>query len=283
MGPLDPVPEGDVGKNQSGVPPGSPGGDVPVPREQAPPPERLRLQISLEDVPEPISTLFQKLAKPHVESKLRGFVKDYSPVLTPILTAVIAGVVAFYGSRFDDHVSKDTLDKITTEFVSAKGDPNTTAITAMKLAAYGDKALPAVKIALGAKDKNLRDGAVTIAAQMYYGETIDRGDLTEAMLKYYDNPVLRLGVLEWFATVESSPVPLSDKNGKAALVKVRQTFVPSEGKCAEQGKDLAQAAANFLSAAESLAGRKDLALAMDALCPDSFGVHATLKQVLESR
>ncbi|MFZ1007043.1 MAG: hypothetical protein WAN65_09410 [Candidatus Sulfotelmatobacter sp.] len=174
----------------------------------------------MEDVPEPISSLFQKLAKPHVESRLRGFVRDYSPVLTPILTAVIAGIVAFYGSKFDDRVSKDTLDKITTEFVQG-GDAN---ITAMKLAAYGDKALPAVKIALGAQEPKLRDGAVKIAAQMYFGETVDRGDLTKAMLKYYDNPVLRQGVLEWFATVESSPVPLSDKECEVVLGKMKKTF-----------------------------------------------------------
>lgn len=54
------------------------------------PPGKARLQISMEDVPEPVLNLLQKLAKPHKESWMRGFVKDYSSLLTPLLTAVIA-------------------------------------------------------------------------------------------------------------------------------------------------------------------------------------------------
>jgi len=278
VGPLDPVPENEALKEPSGAQRGSDGSTAFEPSVRAGTPEKLHLQISLEDVPEPISSLFQKLANPHRESKLRGFVKDYSSLLTPILTAIITGLVAFYGYKFDDHVSKDTLDKITTEFVGGAD----ASMTAMRLAAYGDKALPAVKIALGAKKASIRDGAVEIAAQMYFAETVDREDLAKAMLTYYDNPVLRIGVLEWLATIESSLVPLSDNDSKAAFGKLKQTFGSVGGRCAEQGPDMAQAAANFLSAG-SIGDRRDFVLGMDEHCPkdkEFDGTHKILHEAL---
>jgi hypothetical protein len=242
--------------------------------------ERLRLQISLEDVPESVAGLLQKLAKPHSESRLRGIVKDFSSLLTPILTALIAGLVAFIGYEFDDHVSRDTLDKITTAFVSEGSDPN---VTAMKIAAYGDKALPAVRMALGIKEPKLRNGAVKIAAQMYFTETVGRDSLTKKMLKYYDNPVLRLGVLEWFSTIESSQIPLSDEYREAFFQKLQKTFGAAGENCEDQGPDMAGAAANLLMTGP-LANRKNFVLGMDQHCPKSFdAVHRTLRDALESR
>jgi hypothetical protein len=241
--------------------------------------DKLRIEVSLEDIPEPVSGLLQKLAKPHSESRFHGFVKDYSTLLTPILTAIIAGIVSFFAYKFDDHVSRDTLDKITTEFVQGNTDPN---VTAMRLAAYGDKALPAVKIALGTRNPMLRKGAVQIAAQMYFAETVRRDSLTKSMLEFYDNPVLRLGVLEWFSTIESSPVPLSDKYREAVFRKLQDTFNFDKDpkSCEVQGADLAGAVATLL-AVGPLANRKDFLLAMDKSCPKDFsGVHATLKGVL---
>jgi hypothetical protein len=240
----------------------------------------LRLKVSLEDVPESVTSLLQNLAKPRSESRLRGIVKDYSSMLTPLLTALIAALVAFFGYEFDDHVSRDTLDKITTEFVRGNDDPN---VTAMKLAAYGEKALPAVRMALGIQDPKLRNGAVKIAAQMYFTETVGRNSLTKSMLKYYDNPVLRLGVLEWFSTIEGSQIPLSDRHREAVFEKMQQTFGAAGENCEDQGPEMAGAAANLLLTGP-LANKKPFVLGMDQHCPKTFdAVHRTLRDALESR
>jgi len=239
--------------------------------------QRLSLKISVEDLSEPISSALKKIATPHREPTLRSFVKDYSSLLTPILTAVIAAIVGYFGYRFDDHISKDTLDRITTEFVQGGTDPN---ITAMKLAAYGEKALPAVKVALGAKEPRVRDGAVQIAAQMYFEETVDRKKLTRDLLKFYDNPVLRLGVLEWLSTVQSSPIPLPDCQQNDAFKKLQQTFGPTGEKCSDQDAAIAGAAANLLLA--GLGNRRDFVAGMEQHCPKDFdGTHKTLEEILK--
>lgn len=243
-------------------------------------PDELRLHISLEGVPESVSALFQKLGKPASESKLKGIIKDYLPALTPVATALFTGLVAFYGIKFNDQLTRDTLDKITSEFVEKKGDPN---IAAMKLAAYGDKALPAVWIALGAEDPQLRNGAVKIAEQMSYEGAIDPRTLSEAMLKHYkNNPVLRLGVLEWLSGMESEN-RLSEAEAKDAFRHVQETFGLGGERCADQEEDLAEAAADFL-AAGSLAGTNDFVRGMDAHCPKDYtGVHKTLQDMAGSR
>jgi hypothetical protein len=240
----------------------------------------LRLKVSLEGVPEPVTSLLQNLAKPRSGSRLRGIVKDYSSLLTPILTALIAALVAFFGYEFDDHVSRDTLDKITTEFVRGNDDPN---VTAMKLASYGEKALPAVRMALGIQDPKLRNGAVKIAAQMYFTETVGRDRLTKSMLKYYDNPVLRLGVLEWFSTIEGSQIPLSAPQREAVFEKMQKTFGSAGEKCEDQGPEMAGAVADLLLTGP-LANRKSFVLGMEQHCPKTFdAVHRTIRDALESK
>lgn len=241
--------------------------------------DKLRIEVSLEDVPEPVSGLLQKLAKPHSESKLRGFVKDYSTLLTPIMAAIVAAVVAYFGNKFDDHISKDTLDKITTEFVKGDSDPN---LTAMKLAAYGDKALPAVKIALAADDQDLRNGAVQIASQMYFTETVDRESLTKSMLNYYDNPVLRLGVVEWFSTIESSQVPLGDLYRNALLQKLQKTFGDAGERCKDQDAQVAQAVSSLLLTGP-WATNKAFTSGMNKNCPGNAAAHTNSASARESK
>jgi hypothetical protein len=246
-------------------------------------PEQLHLHISLEGMPDSVSALFQKLAKGSSDSRwssrLRAFFKDYLPALTPIATAVFAGLVGFYGSKFNDQLTRDTLEKITTEFVEKRGDN----IAAMKLAAYGDKALPAVWIALGSDDPTLRNGAVKIAKQMYFEETVEHKALIGAMLKHYrNNPGLRLGILEFLGELESAD-QLSPEDSRCALGLIKDTFGSDGQQCAGQGADLAGAAADFLSAG-SFPDAMDFVRGMDAHCPKDFtGVHKTLQDIAGSK
>src|SRR5215467_14009349 len=124
-------------------------------------PERLDVHISLEGIPSSITDAIANLGKPtEAKSKFRTFLKDYLPALTPIATAVISVAISIYTYRANDHRSTEALDKTVSEFGSTNLDERAREISAIRLAAYGDKALPAVKMVLGANDRDLRTGGV---------------------------------------------------------------------------------------------------------------------------
>lgn len=241
--------------------------DPTVKAVSEPVPEKFDLHISLGGVPSSLSTLFEKLAEPAGRSWLRDFVKDYLPALTPIATAILTGLIAVYGIKFNNQLLRDTLDKITTEFVEGKGDPT---IAAIKLSAYGDKALPAVRIVLAAEDARLRGGGVLIVQQMYLEETVNRKKLVRELFHYYDNPVLRRGVLEWLVKMDRQ---LSPVDSREALDKLKMSFGSDGQHCAEQDAQdsgqVAQEAANFLSIWH-FEDSSDLVLGLVQHCPDNF-------------
>src|SRR6266568_110564 len=208
--------------------------------------------------------------------------KDYIPALTPLAAVFISYLVFHYTDKFNERTSAsasaEMLGKLVSEVAQQKDD-NAKTIEAMKLAAYGEQALPAVKIVLGADDADLRDGGVRVAKRMYLAETVDRGKLTEKMIEYYDNAFLRLGVLEWFADIESEdPRPLSDKESNGLLFKLKETFGSNAENCVQQGPDMAFGAAQFLSA-WSNDGSKSFVGGMKEHCPKTdtwAGVHKEL-------
>jgi hypothetical protein len=219
-------------------------------------PERMELHISLERMPDALSNLLSKLAKPHSEPSFKRFVKDYLPALTPIATALFTGLVAFYGIRFNNQLIHDTLDKITTEFVEKKGkDPG---IAALKLAAYGDKALPAVRMVLASEDDDLRIGGELIAQQMYLEKTVPHKELIKELTDDYDNPVLRLGVVEFLGRMGTQLDP-PDRDRALAKLSDRETGLGLAGEnCASQDDRITFAEANVLLAWSSLTSQEFL-------------------------
>ena len=231
-------------------------------------PEKLDLRISLEGIPNALASAVENLAKPAKPApKLRTFLKDYLPALTPIATVVISVAVSVYTYRANDHSSTEALDKIISEFGGNNNDDRARAIAAIKLAAYGDKALPAVKMVLGSDDPHLRTGGVLVAKQMYRAETVERTELTNKMLGYYsaNDRLLRRGVLEWLVEMEHQ---LSDEESRLAYNMLKQSFGPYGELCAAQDETVALDAANFLFI-WSFRDSKDLVLGLSRECRDS--------------
>ena len=209
-------------------------------------PEKLDLHVSLEGIPKALAGAIIELAKPaQPASKLRIFLKDYLPALTPIATVVISVAISIYTYRANDHRSTEALDKTVSEFGSKNLDERSREIAAIRLAAYGDKALPAVKMVLGASDRDLRTGGVLVAQQMYRAQTVDRKKLTNEILGYYaaNDRFLRLGVLEWLVAMENQ---LSVDDSRLAYKLLQDSFGPHGELCSTQDEDVALEAAKFL-------------------------------------
>jgi hypothetical protein len=230
-------------------------------------PEKLDLRISLEGIPNALASAVENLAKPAKPApRLRTFLKDYLPALTPIATVVISVAVSVYTYKANDHRSTEALDQIISVF-GGNNDDRARAIAAIRLAAYGEKALPAVRMVLGSDDPQLRSGGVLVAEQMYRAETVNHEELTKKMLGYYsaNDRLLRRGVLEWLVEMEHQ---LSDDEGRLAYDMLKQSFGPHGELCAAQDETVALEAANFLFI-WSFTDSKDLVLGLARECRDS--------------
>jgi hypothetical protein len=230
-------------------------------------PEKLDLRISLEGIPSALATAVENFAKPtKPASRLRTFLKDYLPALTPIATIVISVMVTVYTYNSEHNRSAEALDKILSEFGGDKEDDRARAIGAIKLAAYGDKALPAVKMVLGSDDAHLRSGGVLVAKQMYRAETIKRGKLTREILGYYaeNDRFLRLSVMDWLVEMGRQ---LSDEESRLAYDMIKQSFGDHAERCAAQDEAVTLQAANFLFI-WSFSDSKTLVVGMARECRD---------------
>jgi len=258
--------ENERSKTESDEPVNAAASRVSEPAVRGSMPDKLDLRVSLDSVPHLLAKAVENLAeaaKP--ESKFKTFFKDYLPALTPIATGIIAGMVSYYIYQSDHNRSKEALDKTLTEF-GEKTDDRARAIAAIKLAAYGDQALPAVKMVLGADDVPLRQGGELVAEQMYRAETVKHEALITKMLSYYgaNDPTLRLGVLEWLVKMGHQ---LSDEEGRRAFDILSTSFGSQGQNCAKQDNHVAMEAANFLLI-WSFKDSKELLSGMTTKCAD---------------
>ena len=228
-------------------------------------PEKLDLRISLDGVPPALASIIEKYAVPARPSRFRIFLKDYLPALTPVATVVISVAVSIYTYMANDHRSTEALDQIMSEF-GTNHEERSRQIAAIKLATYGEKALPAVKMVLGSDDQELRNGGVLVAEQMYRAETVDRGRLTGQIMSYYqsNDRLLRRGVLEWLVEMDHQ---LSEKEGRAAYDMIKRNFGSAAESCAAQDQNVALQAAKFLFI-WAFPDSKDMALGMVRQCRD---------------
>lgn len=222
----------------------------------------------------------------------RHIFKDYVPILTPLAAFILSWIAFHYTNEFNQRASVDASSRTLADLISLFGqkagdvkddagkqheghvkqrvqnaddvenEHKAHAIAAMKIAAYGDRALLAVKMAFGSDDPELREGGKLVAEEMYLVETVERGRLTNEILGYYDNSVLRLGAQEWLIRMESR---LSTEDSKLALDKLKQVFGSSAENCLSQDEEVAERAASFLPNGH-LAETKDFLLGMIKNC-----------------
>lgn len=240
------------------------------------------LNVSLARIPSDVSDALERLAKPAPTSGIRAFFKDYLPALVPLAAVAVSFFVGYYGYRFNERTSEisqraavntttDALGKILDEFgsentvttdVQKEAEKRKQLIAAMKLAAYGDQALPAVKIVIGGGDQKLRSGAVQVAEQMYRAGTVEHSRLTSELVGYYDNPAMQLGVLEWLVRMKDD---LSLEDERTAFQKLQQSFGPNATNCASKDDEVTVDVATAISNWQ-LPESKDLLLGIATNC-----------------
>lgn len=118
-------------------------------------------------------------------------------------------------------------------------------LAAMNLAEHGKDAIPALKMALGSDEKQLRSGAILTLEQMYRAERIDRNELFETVLGYYgdSNTDLRRGALEWFEKMHQQ---LPKDRQMRVFETLETSFGAQAEDCNKQTKEVSLEAARFL-------------------------------------
>jgi len=217
--------------------------------------------------------------------------KDIVPGLTSLAAVLISLAALTYTNHqknVADTLAKDQREKAAdaaqkkfqTDLIGTFGrlpvpaaESNEKRIASMKLAVYGEQALPAVKMALGSSDDGLRYGGETVVEQMYLAETIAHRKLTQEILAYYPtgSTVLRRGVLEWVGIMGKE---LEESDREAALTTLLDGFGAHGESCRQQDHELARAGANvlvvwsFVTSAKFLDRTKELATGMVENCRD---------------
>lgn len=247
------------------------------------------LQVWLQGIPMPLLDVLGSLTRPPSPlKKFVSFCKDVAPAVTSA-AAVFLSIVAFiYTNRQKntadalatddrakaaDAAQKKALSELIVKFGNSlvPNDPNGAEeskleIAAMELAAYGDQALPAVGMALGASDNGLRHGGVLVAQQMYRAKTLAHGKVSDAMISYYNSssPYLKRGVLEWLAKMKQE---LSKEEGESAVHMLTQSFGAKGENCRGQDVRVAMEVTNFLPI-WPLSEAKELLAGMAKNCKD---------------
>lgn len=213
-----------------------------------------KIAVELHTAPQPQSS--QSLWK-----RFRDNIKDIGPFITGIASAVIAGLVLYYGYQFNDRQAKTQAGqaetakaelrlKVLTQFSSSiaelnSQDERTKTLAAIRIAQYGEEALPPIKLALGVEQSNIRRGAAEVIYEMFQGNTIEHEKLFAFLQEYIrsKNQYLRRGVLECFVRMEQD---LDKEEGERA-VKIIVDNIDPAARCSkdEDNQILTQAAVFF--------------------------------------
>jgi hypothetical protein len=147
-----------------------------------------------------------------------------------VFVSVVALFVTAYFSRTkaSDDIAT-TLSAIVANIGSgATADKE---VAAMRIAAKGDEALPALKMLLAARDDTLRQNAVDVATELYLSrDAAGRSKLAAIMVQYYRDGIRR-GVIQWAATV----VPQLSEGGDWDVLygEVKKTFGEEGEHCSD--------------------------------------------------
>jgi hypothetical protein len=173
-------------------------------------------------------------------------------VLISILTAAVLGLALVAPSigitkgdndGAESHYQAELRAKSLSELNEVDETKRTLAV--MKVASYGEDALPAMKMALGSEKERLRSGAVMVLSEMYKAETVNRDKLFDKVLGFYgdDNPDLCRGVLEWVVAMGEQ---LPEQKRRGVFARLQRTFKSQAEDCAKQDEQVALQAAKFL-------------------------------------
>jgi hypothetical protein len=238
----------------------------------APGPEVLFVVASLERLEKSDGGLSVKVqilnAKKTGPQKIAQGIKDIVPIFTSLAAVIVTVAIAYstyeYNQRQDAVTQGDLKRSWLADFTDS--DDGKRKLGAIKLAAYGDQALPAVKDALGITNESIRQGGVLTALTIYRSQPKNRPQLLHSLQTYFEdtNPTLRLGVLEFYieASKELSPGEIT-----AFLPYLKGCLGSEATNCSNEEGDLVLDAAKFLNL-QSFAEAKGLLLGIIRNCPE---------------
>lgn len=214
--------------------------------------QTLDLNAILDRLERSVDGIVVKLQKRREEKtpwqKFVQVAKDLGPVFTSLAAIMVTIIVANYTYQFNKRQHAVTQGDLKRGWLAdfTDNDDAKRKLGAIKLAAYGDEALPAVKDALGVTNDLIRTGGVLTALTMYQSQPKSRSELLKSMLESFKdgNPTLRLGVLEFY--IEASD-QLKSEEKEDFLKHLTDRLGPHAERCANEDEDFVLKAATFLT------------------------------------
>lgn len=188
-----------------------------------------------------------------------GFAKDVGPFVTGLgsitvsivvglLTVTVTAAVAFFNYQVNSKQAQATEMNLKTAALTdfIEPDDGKRTLAAIKLAAHGEAALPAIKLTLGVDHEGIRTGGVQAAKIMYESRPDLRSILLAEMSRSFrdSNPILRRGVLEFYTKVASQ---MEKPEQQLFLNELKATLGANAKSCSNHDEALVREAATFLS------------------------------------
>ena len=206
------------------------------------------------------------------------FAKDFGPLFTGIAAITVSlsiGALTLVISvlTYQSNAKQATANQISlrttalTDFTEADKEKRT--LAAIKVAAYGEDALPVIKFALSVKSNQIRAGGVEAAQVIYQSSPDLRPRLLAAMVQGFQdpNPILRLGVLEFY---RDAALQLTPQEREALWSLLRNRLGRDAQSCVNEDGDFVLAAAQFM-ATGLFPDARDFLLNIVRNCPHEKG------------
>ncbi len=240
------------------------------------------LKQIFEAIADEVAAKLREAEKPETKwqkrrKKVAQFSKDFGPlftglagILVSLSIGLLTGAVSYltYQSNLKQAAANQLSLRTAALSDFAEADPAKKKIAAIKVAAFGEDALPIINFALGVDDKEIRAGGVASAQMVYQANPSCRQKLLDAMaLGFQDpNPTLRLNVLRFYCdTPQLTP---QEKGAFWNLLKNR--FGPGAQGCVDQEHDFVLAAIEFVGNGPP-PDAKDFLLQIVRSCPHEKG------------
>ncbi len=225
-----------------------------------------------------VGKLQESLGKKTPGQKLMQGIKDLAPVITSLAAVIVTITIGYSSCKFNERQAALTRDQAAVTQADLKrswladftdSDDAKRKIGAIKLAAYGDEALPAIRDALGINNESIRQGGILTALTICRSLPKARAHLLEGMLAYFEEPnsELRLGVLEFY--IEASK-ELNAAEMAAFYKHLKGRLGQNASNCINEEGEFVLKAAIFL-ALGSFSEAKTLLLDIIRNCPSTAG------------
>lgn len=231
--------------------------------------------IKLREPPPQVSSRRQKWnAFVQLAKDIGPLVTGVASILVGIVAVIVTASVGFFNYQFNVNQAEATQRNLKTTALAdfIEQDDGKRKLAALKLAAYGAEALPAVKLALGAPHDDIRSGGAQTGVALYQSRPDLRQALLAEMLNWFkeSNPTLRLGVLEFYS---GAALQLTAEERAAFFAELKLRLGQNANSCANETGAFVQQSVTFL-AVGSFHETKELLLGIAQNCPHAAPEYA---------